>query len=140
MLQRYHMIAAVVILLEACASHQPENVDMSGPTSAPVPATMPPPEAGPMKAAELMSTLSGKTFRYTRGSKSGTISFAADGTFTYQEDGKGGGSGVWQASAGQLCQAFNPTTFLPKGTPSECYPFTRKDDAYAAGSASYRPS
>lgn len=87
-----------------------------------------------------MRALAGKSFRYSRGASSGTIAFASDGTFTYEENGKGNGTGLWQASKGQLCQAFNPTSFLPKGTRSECRPFRRSGAGYSAGSAQYDPS
>jgi hypothetical protein len=92
-----------------------------------------------MKAAEIMQTLSNKSFKYTRGARSGTITFAPDGTFTYQETGKGEGSGVWQASEGRLCEAFNPSNSVPKGTRSECQPFSWTGSAYSAGEARYQP-
>jgi len=92
-----------------------------------------------MKAAEIMRTLSGKSFRYTRGSISGTMTFMSDGTFTYQETGKGNGSGVWQASEGQLCQARNPTPSLPKGSRSECSPFQPSGNGFKAGTTTLSP-
>lgn len=92
-----------------------------------------------MKAAEIMRSLSGKSFRYTRGSNSGTMTFMSDGTFTYQEDGKGNGSGVWQASEGQLCQARNPSRSLPNGTRSECSPFQPSSNGFKAGATTFNP-
>ena len=132
-------------MLAACSSNTPKNVEVTGPAPAPPPAAaLPPsagpaPRAGPMKAAEIMQTLSNKSFKYTRAGRSGTITFASDGTFTYQETGKGEGSGVWQASEGRLCEAFNPSSSLPKGTRSECFPFSWTGADYSAGDARYQP-
>jgi hypothetical protein len=38
--------------------------------------------------------------------------------------GKGTGTGIWTAADGKLCEARNPTSFLPKGTPSSCTAIT----------------
>ena len=100
--------------------------------------TEPPPavSTGPMKAGDIMRALSGNSFRYTRsGNRAGTTTFNSDGTFSYQESGKGEGTGIWQASDGSLCEAFNPTSFLPRGTRTECQPFKQSaEGAYSAGS------
>jgi hypothetical protein len=83
--------------------------------------------------------LSGNSFRYTRPvNRTGTTTFNSDGTFSYQENGKGEGTGIWQASDGSLCEAFNPTNFLPRGTRTECQPFKQTaQGAYAAGNATF---
>jgi hypothetical protein len=132
--------ALMLLLLAGCASEAPKNIDISDPPTAPAPASPHPAETGALKAADIMRALAGNTFRYTRGANTGIISFVSDGTFTYKESGKGEGSGIWQASAGQLCQAFNPSPFLPKGSRSVCYPFSRKGEAYTAGATRYAPS
>lgn len=92
-----------------------------------------------MKAAEIMQALSNRTFKYTRGSRTGTVTFNSDGTFGYEEVGKGPGTGVWQASDGALCEAFDPTSFLPQGTRSECQPFKTAGGNFFAGSARFEP-
>jgi hypothetical protein len=93
--------------------------------------------AGPLKAGDIMRILSGNSFRYTRPvDRTGTTTFNSDGTFSYQETGKGEGTGIWQASDGSLCEAFNPTSFLPRGTRTECSPFKQTaQGSYSAGGA-----
>jgi len=93
----------------------------------------------PLKAAEIMQALSNRSFKYTRGSRTGTVTFNSDGTFGYEEVGKGPGTGVWQASDGALCEAFDPTSFMPQGTRSECQPFKTAGGNYFAGSARFQP-
>jgi hypothetical protein len=123
-------------LLAACSSSDKSIDTTTGPT-----ATEPPPavSTAPLKAGEIMRILSGNSFRYTRPvNRTGTTTFNSDGTFSYQENGKGEGSGIWQASDGSLCEAFNPTSFLPRGTRTECHPFKQTaGGAYSAGSATF---
>ncbi|QIG50088.1 hypothetical protein G5V57_21610 [Nordella sp. HKS 07] len=128
------VIAFVALLLGACSSSS-TRVDDTG-VSVPPPPTVP---TGPMKAGEIMKILSGNSFRFTRaGNRTGTTTFNSDGTFSYQENGKGEGTGIWQASDGSLCEAFNPTSFLPRGTRTECSPFKQTSQGtYAAGSAMF---
>ncbi len=132
-------VILVAVLLAACSSSNKslDDVTTPGPAIAqPSPAV----PAGPMKAGDIMRILSGKTFRYSRPiNRTGTTTFNSDGTFSYNEDGKGEGSGIWQASDGSLCEAFNPTTFLPRGTRTECQPFAQTaEGAYSAGSATFQ--
>jgi len=124
-------------LLAACSSSNKSLDDTAGPAVAAPPPALP---AGPMKAGDIMRILSGKTFRYARPiNRTGTTTFNSDGTFSYREDGKGEGSGIWQASDGSLCEAFNPTTFLPRGTRTECQPFAQTAaGSYSAGSATFQ--
>ncbi|WP_119272662.1 hypothetical protein [Taklimakanibacter deserti] len=134
--------AAVVLaagLLAACSSSDKSVDTGTGPTvTEPPPTTVP---TGPMKAGDIMRVLSGNSFRYTRPvNRTGTTTFNSDGTFSYQESGKGEGTGIWQASDGSLCEAFNPTSFLPRGTRTECHPFKQTaQGAYSAGSATFEP-
>ena len=86
-----------------------------------------------------MQALSNRSFKYTRGPRTGTVTFNSDGTFGYEEVGKGPGTGVWQASDGALCEAFDPTSFLPQGTRSECQPFKSAGGNFFAGSARFEP-
>jgi hypothetical protein len=134
-------VAVLLVVLQACSSNTREEADLSNVTSGTPPPNMPPAENQTMKAAEIMQALSNKSFQYTRsGNRSGTITFSSDGTFVYQESGKGEGTGVWQASEGQLCEAFNPSNFLPKGSRSECRPFRWDGNAYFAGDAKLQPT
>ena len=87
-----------------------------------------------------MQLLGNRSFAYASGGgRKGTIMFNADGTFSYDETGKGEGTGVWQASEGKLCQAYDPTRFLPKGTRSECVPFNVEGGVYVAGATRLSP-
>ena len=125
------MVLAALLLGACSSSSDKTEIDDPGVTD-PGP-TVP---TGPLKAGDIMRILSGNSFRYTRAvNRTGTTTFHPDGTFSYQEDGKGEGTGIWQASDGSLCEAFNPTSFLPRGTRTECHPFKQSaDGAYSAGS------
>jgi hypothetical protein len=94
---------------------------------------------GPMGPKDITSALANKTFAYSAGPKSGTVSYFSDGTFTYKEKGKGEGTGVWQASTGKICEALDPTSFLPKGSRSECHSFTGQDGSYKFGTKRLSP-
>ncbi len=121
-------------LLVACSSSDTPSIDDSAVTQ-PGPAVT----AGPLKAGDIMRILSGNSFRFTRAGSTGTTTFNSDGTFSYQQDGKGEGTGIWQASDGSLCEAFNPTSFLPRGTRTECSPFQQTaQGTYSAGGAVYQ--
>ncbi|MGE0239166.1 MAG: hypothetical protein AB7F09_25175 [Parvibaculaceae bacterium] len=129
---RWVALVFVAGLLAACSSSD-KSIDATDPgVTEPPPPTVP---TGPMKAGDIMRALSGNSFRYTRGgNRTGTTTFNSDGTFSYQESGKGEGTGIWQASDGSLCEAFNPTSFLPRGTRTECQPFKQTaQGAYSAG-------
>ena len=97
------------------------------------------PPSGKFTAKDVSRALAGKTFSYNSGGKTGTVSYFSDGTFTYNEAGKGEGTGVWQASDGKLCEAFDPSSFLPKGTRSECTGFSSNGAAYSAGKKRLTP-
>ena len=128
------LMVLTAVLLAACSSGTTRVDDGTNPgVTQPPPPTVP---TGPLKAGDIMRILSGNSFRYTRGSRTGTTTFDSDGTFTYQEAGKGEGTGIWQASDGSLCEAFNPTSFLPRGTRTECSPFKQTaQGSYSAGGA-----
>jgi hypothetical protein len=78
-----------------------------------------------LAADEIRSTVSGKTFQYTRAGGTGLITFNADGTSSVQDDAKGSGSGTWQAKEGELCETLDGQ--------SQCGPFKSTGDAYFAG-------
>lgn len=129
-------MALALSLLAACSSSSERLSDATTPgVVEPTPAA---PSPSTMRAGDIMRILSGNSFRFTRGSRTGTTTFNADGTFSYQENGKGEGTGIWQASDGSLCEAFNPTSFLPRGTRTECHPFNQTaEGSYSSGDALY---
>lgn len=129
-----------LLLLPACSSSRAPEPAEPDVVAGPVPDLEAQPtedvvvdEPKGMDAGTIMRSLSGRSFAFTRGKRSGTIAYAADGTFSYEEPGKGSGTGVWQASNGKLCEAFDPTSSLPKGTKSECHPFSARGTSYIAG-------
>jgi hypothetical protein len=95
---------------------------------------------GPLNAKQITKALKERSFKYASGSRKGTITYFADGTTSYKESGKGEGTGLWQASDGKLCEARNPTKFLPKGTPSTCSPFSSNGSSYTAGATKLTPA
>jgi hypothetical protein len=78
-----------------------------------------------MTAAEIRSTLSGRSWRFQGPNNTGTTLYADDGTSLVEVDGKGTTKGKWMTKDGQLCESFNPAPWLPGGVPMSCYPFAR---------------
>jgi hypothetical protein len=148
------VMALLALLLTACASRG--TVQDSGPDLAaePTPDLAPdlapgepiaaepvePLPTGPLNAKQITNALKERSFKYVAGSRKGTITYFADGTTSYKETGKGEGTGLWQASDGKLCEARNPTSFLPKGTPSTCSSFSANGSSFTAGSTKLTPA
>ena len=116
-------ILAVTLALAACAQG-PSGVRITNNgTSAttdktPVPIT-------DFTAEQIRAAISGKTFQYTRADGNGFITYNADGTFSYQDDLKGGGTGKWTANGTEYCETFGKA-------PPECGVFKNTGDAYFA--------
>jgi hypothetical protein len=129
------MLGALVVA--ACSTSSTPDLPAAEPAvSAPIAQQLP---MGPLTAAQIGQTLNDRTFRYSGGGRSGTISYYSDGTFSYEEAKKGSGTGLWQASDGKLCEARNPTSFLPKGTPSICTPISSDGTKLIYGRTELRP-
>ncbi len=77
-------------------------------------------------AAEIQTAIVGKTFQYTRGDGNGFVTYNADGTFTFQDDTKGEGTGRWETSNSLFCEIFG------KNAIQECGEFKSTGDAYFA--------
>jgi len=95
------------------------------------------PAAG-MTAAEIRTTLSGRSWRFKGPNNTGTTLYAEDGTSLVEVDGKGKTKGKWMTKDGQLCESFDPSPpWLPGGVPMSCYPFSRATapNTYQAGKA-----
>ncbi|MEI7599815.1 MAG: hypothetical protein WCJ41_10890 [Aestuariivirga sp.] len=125
-------LATVALGLAACASSS-SSPDLAPATQAPgapvamapvAPAPGPLPVGNALSAGDITKALAERKFTYAAPGNKGTVTFYGDGTFEYDQAGKGTGTGIWQASNGKLCQARNPTSWLPKGTPSMCSPIT----------------
>jgi len=139
------MLAAVALGLAACASSKSSPdlapaVPAAPIATAPVaPAPGPLPVGNALTAGDITNALAERKFTYAAPNMKGTVTFYRDGTFEYDQAGKGTGTGIWQASNGKLCQARNPTNWLPKGTPSTCLPITSDGMRLTAGPIQYTP-
>lgn len=137
------MLAVAALGLTACASSK-STPDLapavpSAPAAPMTPAPGPLPVGNSLSAADITKALAERKFTYAAPGNKGTVTFYSDGTFEYDQAGKGTGTGLWQASAGKLCQARNPTAWLPKGTPSACAPITSDGTRLTAGPMQLTP-
>ena len=76
-------------------------------------------------ADQIRASISGKTFQYTRADGNGFVTYNADGTFSFQDDARGGGVGKWTANGTQFCETWGKS-------PPECGVFKNTGDAYFA--------
>jgi hypothetical protein len=79
-----------------------------------------------LTGAEIPPAIIGKTFQYTRPDGNGFVTYNADGTFTFQDDAKGTGTGKWLVNGEQFCESFGA------GAPTDCGEFKSTGDAYFA--------
>jgi hypothetical protein len=114
---------AVAALLAACSTG-PKGVRISSDGSSATTDKTPVPISD-FNADQIRAAISGKTFQYTRPDGNGYITYNADGTFNYQDDAKGGGTGKWTASGTQYCETFG-------SNPPECGVFKNTGDAFFA--------
>ena len=87
------------------------------------------PQAQPIRqfsAAEIQTAIMGKTFQYTRSDGNGFVTYSADGTFSFQDDTKGKGTGKWEISNNLFCEIFGAKAI------QECGEFKSTGDAYFA--------
>ncbi len=82
-----------------------------------------------LQGGEISSTISGRTFQYTRGDGNGFVTYNTDGTFNYQDDTKGSGTGRWTVDGEKYCETFGP------GAPQECGVFKATGDAFFAANS-----
>jgi hypothetical protein len=100
---------------------------------------MSPLPTGDLTAADITRAMAERRFSFVAVGSNGTITYFKDGTFEYIEAGKGSGTGIWQATDGKLCEARNPTTFLPKGAPSTCSKITSDGSRLTIGAIALTP-
>ena len=93
-------------------------------------------------AAQVRSTLSGKSWRWKGPNNTGTTLYAEDGSSLIEVDGKGTTKGKWTTKDGQLCESFDPSPWLPGGVPMSCYPFApgATPGSFQAGKAVFTPA
>jgi hypothetical protein len=120
-------VSCLAAMLAACATG-PKGVRVTNDGSSATSAT----EGQTIRnftSAEISSSIVGKTFQYTRSDGNGFISYNADGTFDFQDDTKGEGTGRWTASGSQFCESFGA------GQPMTCGIFKNTGDAYFAANS-----
>lgn len=121
------LTATALCLAVAACSTGPKGVRIeNGGTSAttaktPVPITN-------FTADQIRAAISGKTFQYTRSDGNGFITYNADGTFSFQDDTKGGGVGKWTANGTEYCESWGKK-------PPECGVFKNTGDAFFAANS-----
>lgn len=125
--------------LAACSSSSPDIAPVAPVTTAPIASAPEPLPMGPLTAPMITKALAERKFTFAMPGRKGTVTYYKDSTFEYDEAGKGTGTGIWQAADGKLCEARNPTNFLPKGTPSTCVPITSDGTRLTAGAMQLIP-
>jgi hypothetical protein len=113
------IVAVLVGLLAACSG--PKGVRVTSGSDRPQPEPI-----RNFSESEIRAAISGKTFQYTRSDGNGFVTYNADGTFSYQDDTRGGGTGKWSANGSQFCESFGA------GAPTDCGDFKTTGDAYFA--------
>jgi hypothetical protein len=119
------MVFAAALGLVGCATG-PKGVRFTEGSSATASSK---PQAEPIRkysAAEIQTALVGKTFQYTRADGNGFVTYNADGSFSFQDDTRGDGSGRWETSNDQFCEVFGAKAI------QECGEFKTTGDAFFA--------
>lgn len=139
--ERWFALAGIAVVLAACSSGGSGSPDLApvSPVDPIVSQPIAPLPPGPLTAGQIAKALGERSFAYAGAGRNGTIKYYSDGTFSYEEAGKGSGTGLWQSSDSKLCEARNPASFLPKGTPSTCSPFSSNGRTYTAGMMQLTP-
>lgn len=116
-------MAAAALVLTACGGGGNKNIRIldGGSSNRPQPQ-----EIRTLSAEEIMITINGKTFQYTRADGTGLITFHSDGTSSIEDDVKGSLKGLWSANNGELCESI-------AGQPMRCGTFKSTGDAYFSG-------
>ena len=117
---------ALVLAVAACTSG-PKGVRITNNGQSATTAKTPVPITN-FTADQIRTAIVGKTFQYTRPDGNGFITYNADGTFSFQDDSKGGGVGKWTANGTQYCESWG------KGMP-ECGVFKNTGDAFFASNS-----
>ena len=122
----YRACAAILLIslgLTACVGQQDQSFTQPAPTG--------------LSQADIQNILSGKSWRWSGPNNSGVTLYASDGTSLVEVTGKGTTTGTWSAKDGQLCEAFAPAPFLPKGVALNCQPITGSGNVYQVGQATF---
>jgi hypothetical protein len=141
MLPRSALALILPVLLAACAGSG-EQIVSSRPPADPAVATaltgtspLIDPGNGPFTASQISAIISGRSWRYEFGRIRGTVTYNADGSMNYNEEGKGAGTGKWWVGDYTLCETRYPTPFLPEGRNDDCGNFRKAGSHYYLGKA-----
>lgn len=121
------MICALLITVGAC-SNGPKGVRIENGGSSAVPSKAGAPIRN-LTGAEIGQSVIGKTFQYTRKDGTGFVTYNSDGTFTFQDDQKGEGTGRWTVGGDQYCEIYG------SAGAKECGVFKNTGDAYFAANS-----
>lgn len=112
------------LVLAGCGASGPKGVRITNNgTSATTDKT--PVPISDFSADQIRTAISGKTFQYTRPDGNGFVTYNADGSFSFQDDNKGGGTGKWTANGTEFCESWGKA-------PADCGVFKNTGDAYFA--------
>lgn len=75
---------------------------------------------------EIYAAIAGKSFQYTRPDGNGFVTYQSNGTFEFQDDTKGPGTGRWTVNGSKFCETFGA------GAATDCGEFKSTGDAYFA--------
>jgi hypothetical protein len=114
----------LALTLAACNAGAPKGVRITNNgTSATTDKT--PVPISDFTSDQIIAAISGKTFQYTRPDGNGFVTYNADGSFSFQDDVKGGGTGRWTAKGTEFCETWGKA-------PTDCGVFKNTGDAYFA--------
>jgi hypothetical protein len=116
--------ALLAVALAGCGTQGPQGVRITNNGTSATTDKEPTPISD-FTADQIRASISGRTFQYTRADSNGFVTYNADGTFSFQDDVKGGGSGKWTANGTEYCEAWGKA-------PVECGVFKNTGDAYFA--------
>jgi hypothetical protein len=115
--------------------NEPPQADPAPAASSDETSSLADPGKGPFTASQITAIVSGRSWRYEFHQLRGTVTYNPDGTMTYEEEGKGKGTGKWWTGDFTLCESRYPTSFLPEGRLEDCSGFRRAGQHYYLGSA-----
>jgi hypothetical protein len=95
------------------------------------------PSGNRLTAAQINKALAGKSWNWKSDKNSGVTLYANDGSSLIEVAGKGTTTGKWLAKDGELCEKFEPASFMPKGEDMKCRKITGGGNSFQVGSAEF---
>lgn len=137
MMKQTLVICAAAVSLSACSGMNVFKDSNSERSQSFAPAPMQPTSTNVMSAAQIKSVLTGKSWKWVGPKNSGVTLYASDGTSLVEVTGKGNTGGKWTVKDGQLCESFNPASFIPQGVALSCQKFSGAGGTYQVGQATF---